>query len=231
MKISFQDFKKPSMIFKFLLYFVIFITYYLISSGFWIANEIEHYFDWFFIIPLLFLSYSILYHVLLLLGLTYKFDIYNKYDNYTYLILPLFPILMSLKPLFPNWFFWFGGFYLLILTIKTIILSRFLYYNIASSSENINLKKKFTIFLVFLVTYIFVTMWVCKTYPPDGDEPHYLILAHSLTYDQDFKTMNNYENEDYLEYYPYPSSRYSGSSSSHFHCLWCSRHACPYAKS
>jgi hypothetical protein len=37
---------------------------------------------------------------------------------------------------------------------------------------------------------------------PTGDEPHYLIMAQSLLDDGDFDLRNNYEQRDYLAYYP-----------------------------
>jgi len=37
---------------------------------------------------------------------------------------------------------------------------------------------------------------------PTGDEPHYLIMVQSLLGDGDFDLRNNYENMDYLAYYP-----------------------------
>ncbi|MEO5896548.1 MAG: hypothetical protein ABIS06_12680 [Vicinamibacterales bacterium] len=54
--------------------------------------------------------------------------------------------------------------------------------------------------------------------PPAGDEPHYLLVAHSLLVDHDLKVANNYERADYLTYYAGPltphyaraGSQYSG---------------------
>lgn len=40
--------------------------------------------------------------------------------------------------------------------------------------------------------------------PPVGDEPHYLLIAHSLLVDRDLKVSNNYEQADYLRYYAGP---------------------------
>ncbi|HLO17857.1 MAG TPA: hypothetical protein VK206_23710 [Anaerolineales bacterium] len=37
---------------------------------------------------------------------------------------------------------------------------------------------------------------------PTGDEPHYLLITQSLLRDGDFDLRNNYEQMDYLEYYP-----------------------------
>ena len=37
-----------------------------------------------------------------------------------------------------------------------------------------------------------------------GDEPHYLLIAHSLCYDHDADLKNNYDAHDYASFYPYP---------------------------
>jgi len=37
--------------------------------------------------------------------------------------------------------------------------------------------------------------------PPAGDEPHYLLIAHSVVVDRDLEVSNNYERGDYLSYY------------------------------
>ena len=41
-----------------------------------------------------------------------------------------------------------------------------------------------------------------QQFPPAGDEPHYLLIAHSLLVDHDLKVSNNYEHGDYRAYYP-----------------------------
>jgi len=37
---------------------------------------------------------------------------------------------------------------------------------------------------------------------PSGDEPYYLLIAHSLVHDHDFELSNNFANKDYLAFYP-----------------------------
>ena len=37
---------------------------------------------------------------------------------------------------------------------------------------------------------------------PTGDEPYYLLIAHSLVHDGDFELSNNFANQDYRAYYP-----------------------------
>ena len=43
-----------------------------------------------------------------------------------------------------------------------------------------------------------------QQFTPAGDEPHYLLAAHSLVVDHDLKVSNNYEQADYLAYYAGP---------------------------
>jgi hypothetical protein len=38
--------------------------------------------------------------------------------------------------------------------------------------------------------------------PPTGDEPHYLLTAHSIAVDGDIYLLNNYKNRDYRIFYP-----------------------------
>lgn len=204
MILSFHKFRQPSILVKLILYFVIFITYFLISRGYWIANDIEYYTEWFYIVPLLFLCFTIVYNLLLVLGLSIKFDVYLKYDTYTYLFLPLLPVMLSLKVIIPAWFFWFGVYYLTVLIIKSYFLLRYLFDNIEFLVSSMDIKGKLSIILTILTIYIFTSLWVCNNYTTDGDEPHYLILTQSLINDHDFNTLNNYKDGDYLEFYPFP---------------------------
>jgi hypothetical protein len=54
--------------------------------------------------------------------------------------------------------------------------------------------------LVYFIVALFVPFprGVTRT---NGDEPHYLITAHSIYHDHDVDIVNNYENEDYLAFY------------------------------
>jgi len=51
--------------------------------------------------------------------------------------------------------------------------------------------------------YFWFGLWTYDQHPPDGDEPYYLLTAHSLAYDHDLDRTNNFKNKDYLAYYPY----------------------------
>src|SRR5206468_1287370 len=50
-----------------------------------------------------------------------------------------------------------------------------------------------------LILYGSSAVWLSPILP-DGDEPHYLILAQSLIKDGDLKIENNHRNGDYLPY-------------------------------
>lgn len=56
--------------------------------------------------------------------------------------------------------------------------------------------------LVFLLLAAFNLGIVCRQMPPTGDEPHYLITAHSLALDQDLSLQNNYLQKQYRAFYP-----------------------------
>lgn len=55
---------------------------------------------------------------------------------------------------------------------------------------------------VSMLIYAAATPWVALNAWPDGDEPHYLLLTHSLIADHDFDLSNNYRHGDYRTFYP-----------------------------
>lgn len=52
-----------------------------------------------------------------------------------------------------------------------------------------------------LAGYLLLLPFVARTWRATGDEPHYLLAAHSLVNDADFDLANNYANLDYLNFY------------------------------
>ena len=54
------------------------------------------------------------------------------------------------------------------------------------------------LFIVFCIVALFVTS---PRMPPTGDEPHYLIAAHSLAVDGDLSLRDDYSNQDYRLFY------------------------------
>ncbi len=47
------------------------------------------------------------------------------------------------------------------------------------------------------LAYLALVPWASSHRPPDGDEPYYLLIAHSLAYDLDAELANNYAAQDY----------------------------------
>ncbi|MDP2935409.1 MAG: glycosyltransferase family 39 protein, partial [Dehalococcoidia bacterium] len=63
------------------------------------------------------------------------------------------------------------------------------------------------VFGLTLVSLLVLTpQFVAELDPPTGDEPFYLQMAQSLINDGDFEMTNNYEQRDYLEFYPKDTS-------------------------
>lgn len=58
------------------------------------------------------------------------------------------------------------------------------------------------VFAVSLLIYGAITPWVHVACLPTADEPHYLLLTHSLVFDRDFDLANNYANGNYKNFYP-----------------------------
>jgi hypothetical protein len=57
-------------------------------------------------------------------------------------------------------------------------------------------------FLYFLLLCFLMFVVSSRTMPPTGDEPHYLIVAHSVALDRDISLLNNYQKQHYRYFYP-----------------------------
>ena len=60
---------------------------------------------------------------------------------------------------------------------------------------------KIVVFAVSLLLYSSSAVWICHKMGPTGDEPHYLMLAHSLLVDHDVDLYNNYQQKDYRYFF------------------------------
>jgi hypothetical protein len=56
-------------------------------------------------------------------------------------------------------------------------------------------------FAVSLALYLFFAAQTARTLGPGGDEPHYLIIAHSLLADGDLRIENNHQQRDYASFF------------------------------
>jgi hypothetical protein len=57
------------------------------------------------------------------------------------------------------------------------------------------------VFLATLCVYVFLTPHVVRNWWLTGDEPHYLLAAHSIVHDGDLKLANNYQQKDFLAFF------------------------------
>ena len=55
-------------------------------------------------------------------------------------------------------------------------------------------------FLLPLVVYLAILPWSTRHRQPDGDEPYYLLITHSLAYDFDAELTNNYARQDWRRF-------------------------------
>ncbi|HEV8238897.1 MAG TPA: hypothetical protein VGS57_05980 [Thermoanaerobaculia bacterium] len=60
----------------------------------------------------------------------------------------------------------------------------------------------FAFFALPLLAYLAILPWSTSQRPPDGDEPYYLLVTHSLAYDFDADLANNYAAGDSLRFLP-----------------------------
>jgi hypothetical protein len=70
-------------------------------------------------------------------------------------------------------------------------------------------------FLYFLLLCFLMFVVSSPAMPPTGDEPHYLIVAHSLALDRDISLLNNYQRRHYHYFYPGLLAKRTSPSADH----------------
>jgi hypothetical protein len=59
-------------------------------------------------------------------------------------------------------------------------------------------------FVLPLLAYLAILPWTSQQRPPDGDEPYYLLITHSLAYDFDADLTDDYRKEEWRNFMPRP---------------------------
>ena len=119
---------------------------------------------------------------------------------------------ITLIPLLMGKFFWveddltfriIGTLYTVFLLLRLVLGTAWAAWNLPGT-QRVRHSALYVFAVAFLVFAGFVP-WVWLAGPPSGDEPAYMLLAHSLAFDHDFDVGNNYRNQDYVEQFPPPS--------------------------
>ena len=92
---------------------------------------------------------------------------------------------------------WFGLFFLALWAAKSILLISAL-FNI-QKHDTINGKILFFVFFWFFCIH---ALWQVPVHSIQGDEPHYLLMAHSLVHDGDLNLYNEYSEKVYQDFHP-----------------------------
>ncbi len=91
----------------------------------------------------------------------------------------------------------------IMVTVVFGLLAGLLYFLYKKGPEISGKNAARTVFLSLFVFYALVTSYVTFSYPPTGDEPHYLLIAHSIASDFDVNLENDYtRDKSFLGFYP-----------------------------
>jgi hypothetical protein len=91
--------------------------------------------------------------------------------------------------------------YVIFLLCRMVELLNYAGRNAASTTVRLSV----IVFAAAFIVYGGVVPWMALASSPQGDEPHFMILTHSLVFDHDFNVGDNYANGDYKEEFPPPS--------------------------
>ncbi len=92
---------------------------------------------------------------------------------------------------------------LIVVIVVFGLLAALLYFLYKKGAEISGKTAAKAVFLSLFVFYAAVTSYVTFSYPPTGDEPHYLLIAHSIAADLDVNLENNYtDDKSFRSFYP-----------------------------
>ncbi|MBN1551077.1 tetratricopeptide repeat protein [bacterium] len=92
---------------------------------------------------------------------------------------------------------WFGVLYFSILIFKTALML-WIIFRVAGIKSQIIPKLLFSAFLWFFLSY---AGWEVPVHKVTGDEPHYLLMTHSLLKDGNLNLFDEYQNLEYADFY------------------------------
>ncbi|MCP4398615.1 MAG: hypothetical protein GY801_15125 [bacterium] len=132
---------------------------------------------------------------------------FGWYDEYTYFF-PLAILAAILAgPLWENAFLWLSIGYLTLVLVKSALFLACLFLYLRRTSTLIKEKErvprslKMLLLLAAFVPYCLISAYHLQRISTTGDEPHYLLISHSLLHDRDTNLYNNYADKDYQHFY------------------------------
>lgn len=146
-----------------------------------------------------------LYHIL---------DRFRHYDDYTYLALVWIAGLEIAGTAMTAVYPWLAISYLALIVLKGGIFLTAVYHLICKApiirqpaSESVpapvSLPLQGVLVMAAVIIYSLLSGYHLTTATTTGDEPHYLLITHSLWHDHDTNLYNNYRDHDYTAFYWY----------------------------
>ncbi len=128
---------------------------------------------------------------------------WRQYDDVSYLLLLLFLGVEIAAPALPAPYFWCSLLYLVMVAGKTAIWCGGLrqYITTLSASRHSAASLHRLLILTAFVVYAMISWYHQYRFTTTGDEPHYLLITHSLWHDGDTNLFNNYQQKDYTSFY------------------------------
>lgn len=97
-----------------------------------------------------------------------------------------------------SWHVWFGCFFVAVVLVRGAAFFWPLWRDWTGLSSR---RASIRIFVGSVLVYGLLAPWIVKTLPMAGDEPHYLLITHSILVDGDLDLRNNYEQKDYRSFH------------------------------
>lgn len=180
-------------------------------ASLWKICQIDHYDSWgkfyAFWIPILYAACSTAYLLLDEKIRLSRFRRFLSHDDYTYLFSLGFLGLEIAAPYLKNFWLWIAVAYIAIIILKGGMFLSYLAAHIRRlpdqecSYVRLPLYLKLTLLLTALAGYTLISSYHIQRTSLTGDEPHYLLITHSLWHDHDTNLYNDYRDRNYETFY------------------------------
>lgn len=139
-------------------------------------------------------------------------DRFRDYDDYTYLLLLGIFVLEIAGVYVKDLSLWLSIAYLAFLVIKAglflVCFYKVICYEQLDATSQVKpngmpIRIQCLLVLAVLIVYSLISGYHIRRTSLTGDEPHYLLITHSLWHDHDTNLYNNYQNKDYSSFYWY----------------------------